>query len=494
VRLAGYVRVSRVGGREGDSFISPDVQRSQIESWASLRGATIDGWHVDLDESGGTVKRPGLREAIERCERGEVDGMAVAKIDRFARSLSGALDVIARLDACGAQFVSVAEGIDPTTPAGKMMQRLMLILAEFELDRIRESWRTAQDRAVTRGVHISSAVPTGYVRGDDGVLVPHEVFGPAVADAFRLRASGGGWGEVCRLLEERGVVGPYGNTRWQRRVVKRLLQNRVYLGEARSGEFVNAHAHQPLIDRMTFERVQEAPQAVTRGEGALLSGLLRCAGCRYAMKADWMKDRSGERLRLYRCRGDHGESRCEDRAAVLGSVIEPRVEQWFLRETGQIELAGSDTDARHEEAERALGEAEAELAAYRDAELISVIGREAYVDGLKQRAAAVEEARAALASVPVSALPSSAVLASMWPELTIPERRRLLTAGIGVVFIRSGRNLPLHERVAILGPDDIPDDLPRRGRRVAAAPIRWNNLPAGARNALAHDLREDAGD
>src|SRR5258708_39866073 len=49
----GYVRVSRVGGREGDSFISPALQREQIEAYAKAHGLTIARWHEDLDKSGG---------------------------------------------------------------------------------------------------------------------------------------------------------------------------------------------------------------------------------------------------------------------------------------------------------------------------------------------------------------------------------------------------------------------------------------------------------
>ena len=41
LRLDGYIRVSRVGGREGESFISPEVQREQIETWARLMNAQI---------------------------------------------------------------------------------------------------------------------------------------------------------------------------------------------------------------------------------------------------------------------------------------------------------------------------------------------------------------------------------------------------------------------------------------------------------------------
>jgi hypothetical protein len=82
----GYIRVSRVGGRGGESFISPDEQRAAIEAWARSTGTTILEWHTDLDRSGGTLDREGFQAALERCRAGLAGGIVAAKIDRLARS------------------------------------------------------------------------------------------------------------------------------------------------------------------------------------------------------------------------------------------------------------------------------------------------------------------------------------------------------------------------------------------------------------------------
>jgi Resolvase, N terminal domain len=58
-----YVRVSHVGGREGESFISPDVQREKIEAFATTRGLRIGEVYVDLDQSGGKLDRPEFEKA-----------------------------------------------------------------------------------------------------------------------------------------------------------------------------------------------------------------------------------------------------------------------------------------------------------------------------------------------------------------------------------------------------------------------------------------------
>src|SRR5436309_2703997 len=98
MRLIGYVRVSRVNGREGDSFISPTVQRERIEAQALASGNTVVDWQQDLDQPGTKYERPGFQAALEAVERGEADGIAVAALDRFARSVPDAAVALRRLE------------------------------------------------------------------------------------------------------------------------------------------------------------------------------------------------------------------------------------------------------------------------------------------------------------------------------------------------------------------------------------------------------------
>src|SRR5215210_6108441 len=133
VLLDGYVRVSQVGKRGGTSFISPQLQRERIERWCALHDATVATVHVELDESGANPHRRLLRLALDRIERGETSGIVVARMDRFGRSLLDALAAIERIDKAGGTFVSVDDGLDLTTSTGRLVLRLMLSLAEFEL-------------------------------------------------------------------------------------------------------------------------------------------------------------------------------------------------------------------------------------------------------------------------------------------------------------------------------------------------------------------------
>ena len=74
------------------------------------------------------------------------------------------------------------------------------MIAELELERIKESWDVAKTRAVDRGIHISSRPPTGYVRDENKRLVPVEPAASAVKEIFRRRALGASWAELAQYL------------------------------------------------------------------------------------------------------------------------------------------------------------------------------------------------------------------------------------------------------------------------------------------------------
>lgn len=484
--LDAYIRVSRVAGREGESFISPDVQRERIERFAELKGHSIGETFIDLDQSGGKLQRPELEKALERIRRGESGGIVVAKVDRFARSLVKALETIAQIEDVGGA-VLVADGdFDTTTPTGKMLLRLMLTFAEFELDRIRENWGSAQARAVSRGVHVSSRVPTGYTKRDDGRLEPHATVAPIVRELFTRRATGQGWTTLANWMNTTGAVGPYGNAHWTNSTLAAIVSNRVYLGEARSGQYANPQAHEPIVSRAEWEAAQSVRTVATgrNGDGALLAGLVRCAGCRYVVKADTMKGRDGERLRIYRCRKHHPAGECPAPATIMGRILEPWVERRFLDELDDTIVAVGEASTEDlTEAVRQLEAAEYELAAFRDDTVISAIGATAFAEGLQKRAAAVEAARKAVHELS-SAQPTGAVdinvsagdLRAAWPTLSVPERRAILTSGIDAIFVRangSGGQPPVDERTLILWRGEAPDDLPRRGNRVPLASFDW---------------------
>src|SRR4029079_13096792 len=95
-QAVGYVRVSDVAGRDGESFISPATQRATIEATAAAKGYRIVEWFEDLDEVGSTLERPELERAFATIEAGGASAMIVWKQNRFSRGTLDTLKAIAR--------------------------------------------------------------------------------------------------------------------------------------------------------------------------------------------------------------------------------------------------------------------------------------------------------------------------------------------------------------------------------------------------------------
>jgi hypothetical protein len=85
----GYIRVSRRAGREGESFISAELQRKKIADWAKLHEVEILEWWEEIDQSGAKLERPLFQQALARCEAGETGGIVVAKLQFAGKNLGG---------------------------------------------------------------------------------------------------------------------------------------------------------------------------------------------------------------------------------------------------------------------------------------------------------------------------------------------------------------------------------------------------------------------
>jgi DNA invertase Pin-like site-specific DNA recombinase len=453
VNVDGYIRVSCRAGREGESFISPELQRQNIEAWAKAHDVSIAQWWEELDQSGAKRNRPMFQEALARCERGETGGIVVAKLDRFARSAIDALESIKRLNEAGARLVSVEDGFDGSTAMGRFAIGILTLIAELELERIRDSWESAVSAAVKRGVHISARVPTGYKRDEKGRLQREEPAASAIAEAFRQRASGVSVARIASFLDAQGVRPSSGSAHWSNTGVANLLKNRVYLGEARSGNLVNAAAHEPLVTQAEFDAAQGRKTLWKARDGsvasqALLGGLLRCAGCGHTLKITGNTDKkTSKRYPVYYCIGRYAKGLCPARASVRAETVDCYVEEHVLAalrdEQGLIAQAVAAT-AELEQARRRVEQAEHELDLYlAEPLLLTTLGKEKFLEGAQARRQALEEALAALEQLRAKSelgeeLVSGDLLAT-WPNLSPQDRRRLLHGLLEkVVLSRSG--------------------------------------------------------
>ncbi|MEA2496383.1 MAG: site-specific recombinase [Thermoleophilaceae bacterium] len=508
----GYVRVSRVGRRGGPRFISPLEQRDQIEGWARLHGATVAEVFEELDQSGARKDRPLLSRALERVEEGRTNGLVVAHLDRFGRSLSHGLEAIERIRKAGGAFVSVADGFDIRTPTGKLVLRIMLSMAEFDLDRIRENHAAARSRAIARGMHLAPRVPLGYVKDEEGHLAPDTGVAPHLREAFRLRAEGAQWSDVADYLRGAGVHTGSGNEFWDPQAVYALVKSRVYRGEVQSGEFVNANAHEPIVDELTWQLARRPVarfHSSARTESSLKS-ILRCASCRYAMSPELRKKRDGTRERYYACARVHVPGLCPAPTSVQASSVEPLVEAAFFRI-----LSNPPRELRFQRAEvlrrqQELREAEFALTSYRDdLRVVDVLGQDSFVAGLQVRSAEVDKARRALgyaeAAIEAPPVPPADELQERWPALSADERRKYIGRVIDCVFVRRGR-VPTEDRLHVCVRGEGPDDLPyvgvlHRNMRPFAPPAdpnwwreHWNPNREWSDERLTAELRDFIGE
>jgi hypothetical protein len=202
--------------REGDlfgdtivmlgSFNTPILQPAWLEAQGLFEGRNIEvRQHINTPP----VVILNLGSLVVQV----TESQAVFGTTDESRTLVGALQLIERIHERGALFASVSDGFDITTDTGRLTLRIMLSLAQFELDRSRTRWRDARAEAVERGWHISGSRPFGYRREQLvdlngkpylGKLIVDDVEGPLVTEMFQRRAAGESYGKITRLAEHDG--------------------------------------------------------------------------------------------------------------------------------------------------------------------------------------------------------------------------------------------------------------------------------------------------
>ena len=198
----GYIRVSTEG--QAVDGVSLDAQRAKIAAWCELNDYTLATVHVDAGISGKSAdNRPGLQAALADCRKGSA--LVVYSLSRLARSTRDTLEVSDRLSKAGADLVSLSEKIDTTSAAGKMVFRMLAVLAEFERDQISERTATAMQFKKGKGERVG-AVPYGFNLAADGVaLVANAAEQAVIQQARELKASGLSLRAVAIELNKRAL-------------------------------------------------------------------------------------------------------------------------------------------------------------------------------------------------------------------------------------------------------------------------------------------------
>lgn len=327
-RVAVYIRVSTEDQLDG---YGPDTQKNAIKHLIEAREGTVEPLvfageeHVYFDQISGTVpveERPEfsrLKEAIELAPDGNkpFDAIAVYRIDRFARKLKVLLDVISFFEENDIQFMSVTENIDTSNPFGRAIVSIIGVIAELEIETLKQRTQGGRLQAIKDGKHMGNAPVFGYIKDADGRLeILREEHGHVgtIFDLFVNQKYS--VGDVARYLKTHEVLSPEvsaiannkrkgevrksnSNFHWTHESVRRILREDLYTGnyyygKTKKGKIVpkekwelSPYVVPIIIDMPTFEKARVLLKQLkhnqrhtgTRPHPYLLSGLLKCDGC-----------------------------------------------------------------------------------------------------------------------------------------------------------------------------------------------------------------------
>ena len=146
MKAAIYARVSTLDQE-------PENQLQELRRYTEARGWTAVEY-VDKGVSGAKDRRPALDQLLTDARRRRFDVLVCWRLDRLGRSLKHLITLLEELQALGVSFVSPAEGIDATTPAGRLQMHILGAIAQFERERIRERVLAGLQRARTQGTRL----------------------------------------------------------------------------------------------------------------------------------------------------------------------------------------------------------------------------------------------------------------------------------------------------------------------------------------------------
>lgn len=201
MRAISYIRVSTVG--QAVDGVSLEMQRAKVRAWASLHDAEIVAEYADEGLSGKRADRPGLVSALSHAKR-EKAALVVYSLSRLSRSTLDTLQLAGTLEKSGCDLVSLSEQLDTSTPAGRVVFRVLAALSEFEREQLAERTRAAIQHLKAQGKRYNCSIPHGY-RDEGGQLVRDEREGQIVELVQSLRSRGLSLRRISDELAQRGA-------------------------------------------------------------------------------------------------------------------------------------------------------------------------------------------------------------------------------------------------------------------------------------------------
>jgi site-specific DNA recombinase len=303
---AAYIRYS--SAMQDDSF-SLEAQLRQIKTRAIADNVEIVKVYSDAAVSAYRKKsRPGINLMLEDAKRGYFKVLYVHKLDRLARRLEWAIEIVKQLQASDVILRSVEQKFDLDTPDGKLMFVLLGSLGEFYSDNLSQETHKGKHERAMQGYH-NNQVPWGYISeriGGKKKAGPDPERTEVVRQVFERYATGLYYDQdIANWLTGLGHK-TLKNGMFTKDAIREMLQSKFYIGYVnyngqhdRKGKHHKKERvwikglHPPIIDIKLFEKCQRVREKRRRISSSnqktfrvyLLAGIITCNECKRRLRA-----------------------------------------------------------------------------------------------------------------------------------------------------------------------------------------------------------------
>jgi site-specific DNA recombinase len=221
MKAVGYVRVST--DKQAERGISLEAQAEKIRAMAVVHNTELFDIILDGGESAKSLERPGMERLLTLVDGKKVQAVIVAKLDRLTRSVKDLCTLMERFERRSVALISVAESLDTSSAAGRLVLNIMTAVSQWEREAIGERTRDAMDHKRTNGERVGN-IRFGYRLSVDGRHIEPDLTEQVVLREIRqLRQSGHSMRRIATALNQRSLRTRRGSA-WRLEHVARILK------------------------------------------------------------------------------------------------------------------------------------------------------------------------------------------------------------------------------------------------------------------------------
>ncbi|MGN0649172.1 MAG: recombinase family protein [Oscillospiraceae bacterium] len=300
-----------------------------INEFAQRNGYTIVTEYIDRAKSAKTANRPQFLQMISDSAKNLFDFVIVYKLDRFSRNRYDSAFYKQKLKQNGVQVISATECLSDN-PESIITEAMLEAMAEFYSAELGQKTKRGMRESALKCQTTGAIPPLGYKWGDDKKLQIDEATAEIPKIAFSMYADGKGKTEIANELNRRGYRTRFGNE-FQTQSMDIMLKNKKYIGVYTFKDIEIEGGCPALIDKETFDRVQEMLGITKKNMGRnrakveyYLAGRLFCGECGEKMIAVGGTSQNGTQHHYYRCKN---RGKCCDKKAERKDFLE-----WYVTE------------------------------------------------------------------------------------------------------------------------------------------------------------------